>query len=103
MNIKNIITKQGIIDADYIKRYVVANLGKSFIYPMGFCQFETEVMIVGYNEFSIVVSATNKSGWSLDKNGLLYDEDYPGTILLNSPLNVSFWHIYWKDVVEKMR
>lgn len=103
MNIKNIITEQDIVDVDYIKRYVVANLGKSFVYPMGLAGIETEVMIVGYNGLNMVVSTTTKYGWSLDKNGLIYDEDYPGTILLNSPLNVSFWHVYWKDVVEKMR
>lgn len=99
MNIKNIITEQDIIDADYIKRYVVANLGKSFVYPMGFAEIETEVMIVGYNGLSVVVSTTTKYGWSLDKNGLIYDEDYPGAILLHSPLNVSYWHIYLGEIV----
>ena len=41
MNTKNIITEQDIIDADYIKRYIVANLGKSFVYPMGLYRIET--------------------------------------------------------------
>lgn len=98
----NVITEQDIIDADYIKRYIVANLGKSFVYPIGFAEIETEVMIVGYNGLSMVVSTTTKYGWSLDKNGLLYDEDYPGKILLHSPLNVSFWHVYLGEVIEKM-
>lgn len=79
-----------------MKKFAISNLGKSVRWRSFILNPLSEGMIVGYNAIwsAIIVSFTNGIGWG--------KESLEGTdvILLDSPLNVSFWYIYPNEEVK---
>lgn len=82
-----------------VEEFARKNIGKSFktfdkdyIIP-----FETEAMIVGYSSFKqlLICSSTKNDGWTE-----MIDSD---TILIQSPLNVSFFYITPKYEYYRMQ
>lgn len=82
-----------------VEEFARKNIGKSFktfdkdyIIP-----FETEAMIVGYSSFKqlLICSVTECGGWTE-----MIDSD---TILIQSPLNVSFFYITPKYEYYRMQ
>lgn len=95
----NVACKDGIEKDITNKEFALSNLGKEVKFVF---RGETKVcMIVGYKHiehpevFSIIVSLTDGFGWYSDSLG---DND---CVLINSPLNVSFWYIGWRDILMK--
>lgn len=78
-----------------VKEFAIANLGKEVIwinsYPNG--------MIVGYCERnnSIIVSYSGMDGWNRTR------VDYEDTILLHSPLNMSYLYVFMDKYQEYWR
>lgn len=79
-----------------MKKFAIANLGKSVRWRSFIMNPIPKGMIVGYNAIwgAVIVSFTDDIGW--DKESL----DGTDVILLDSPLNVSFWYIYPNEEVK---
>lgn len=78
---------------ELIKEFAIANLGKEV-------RWSNEIgtpffigMIVGYctEEDAVMISFTHDIGWGSQ------NRESRNMILINSPLNVSFWYIYLEE------
>lgn len=79
------------------KEFALSNLGKEVKFIYG---GKTKVcMIVGYFQgkdpvdSSLIVSMQDKFGWFVSA---FSSND---CVLINSPLNVSFWYIGWREIL----
>lgn len=72
-----------------VKEFAKVNLGKSI--EQEDLYYSDKGMVVGYSESedAVIISFPDDRGW-----GHLYSED---TILLHSPLNVTFLYMYLED------
>lgn len=72
------------------KEFAIANLGKTIRWKDGTRYPLPEGMIIGYSISgeAVIASFTDTTGWSKE---VIEEGD---TIILHSPLNISFWYIY---------
>lgn len=72
-----------------VKEFAIANLGKSV--EQEDLYYSDKGMVVGYfeSEDAVIISFLDDRGWKS-----VYSED---TILLHSPLNVTFLYMYLED------
>lgn len=78
-----------------IVRFVKENLGKNVRFKFrGTIPKGHNGMIVGYNRSAVLVSFVDEAGWKFLPSDV---QEYQGVMLIQFPLNVTFWHVHIED------